>query len=228
MSNKSSGKNEGIFKIDWDLGTPEVAFLSVIFVVVFGFPLLLSRPEILLTSSVVFYILLYIIGFFGHVDDISSEGYKRVKKDRVITAIAIGLFGYLAIQLLFFVGLTLLATSEESLTMDKWELLIFNITFVVSAEELVFRDTVPFILTQAFNRFTNEYISLAIAFGLSSVLFGSFHIWTYGFDSLAVGKAILSGIFLSIIRIFGGLLSSYIAHMTYNGLNIIGLFMLPF
>lgn len=216
----------GGFEFNWKKGAPEVATLSVFFAVVLGLPLLLFKQQLLTIPSVIFYVILFIIGFFGHVDDVNQEAYDRVVRKDIYLAFALGLIGFLVIQVLFFLGLTLLATSEGTLTMDKWELLIFNLTFVIGAEELVFRDSFPFIFSQALGRVMRDDYAIILSFGLSSIIFGSLHIWTYGFDTLAVGKAIISGIILSVIRIFGGLLSSYIAHMTYNSLNILGMYAL--
>lgn len=226
--------SENNWVMDWDKGTPEVALLSVGFAVFLGLPLLLSRPEFLGIGSVIFYLFLFIIGFFGHVDDVTGEKFQKVEKDDVVLAIGIGLIGFLIIQAMFFIGLTLLATAEGTLTMTKWDLLIFNLTFVIAGEELVFRDTLPFIISQGIMAMSKEEseniekLSIAIGFVVSSVLFGAWHIWTYGFELLAVVKAIVAGIILSVIRVIGGLLASYIAHMAYNSINIMGLIILPF
>lgn len=215
--------NEGSFQVAWKEGTPEVATLSIFFATILGLPLFLQRTELLTIPAVIFYIILYIFGFFGHIDDINQEAYDRISKNKIYLAIGLGLLGFLIIQIMFFIGLVILATSE-TVQMDKWELLIFNLTFVISAEELVFRDSLPFALSKAFERFMKEGYAIGLAFTLSSVAFGLMHIWTYDFDTLAVGKAILAGIILSIIRIFGGLLASYISHLAYNTLNIMGMY----
>ncbi len=221
----SSRESEWL-EINWDEGTPEVSLLSVIIAVVFGLPLMLSNPQFLTIPSITFYLLLFIIGFFGHIDDITKEGYTRINKDSIARAVALGLLGYLVIQLMFFMGLTLLATSETAIKMDKWQLLIYNLAFVIPAEELVFRDSLPFILSQGLGRAINEKLAVAIAFVISAISFGALHIWTYGFNSIAVLKAIVSGVILGVVRILGGLLASYISHAMYNSLNILGLFIL--
>jgi membrane protease YdiL (CAAX protease family) len=215
-------------KIEWKLGTGEVAIVSVVFAVMFGLPMLLSKQEILSNPSVVFYIILFMFGFFGHVDDVSAEYFQGIEQKKFVLSIGLGLIGFLIIQVTFFIGLTLLATSEGAVALNKWELLIYNAVFVVAAEELVFRDTLPFLLSRVFNRaFSDENLSIAISFVLSSIAFGTLHIWTYGFDLIGVVKAVVSGIILSVIRIYGGLFSSYLAHLIYNSLNILGLFVLP-
>lgn len=214
-------------EVDWERGSTEVAIASVALCVFIGLPMLLGTPEILSMPAVVFYILLFMIGFFGHVDDLTEEQFRKAKWADFLEAIALGLFGFLVIQVLFLVGLSLLATGETTFVMNKWQLLAFNLTFVIAGEELVFRDSLPYLLSRAFNYAMPEILSVAIAFTVSSIAFGTLHIWTYGFNVVAVVKAILAGVILSVIRIFGGLLASYVAHMFYNSVNIIGLFTFP-
>ena len=219
-----------ILDIDWDEGAPEVATISIIVAVVFGLPLLLARNDILAHYSLVFYIVLFIFGFLGHIDDVNEEGFRQIQRKKLVLAIGLGLVGFLIIEITFLVGLTLLATGEATITMSKWEFLIFNICFVVPAEELVFRDTLPYYTTKVFDvPFKTENGDIPIAFGfiLSSIAFGTLHIWTYGFSTIAVIKAILAGVILSLIRIRGGLFASYLAHLMYNATIIMGLFILP-
>ena len=220
------------WKLEWKKGITEVATISVILALALGLPLMLSEEEFLRIPAIIFYIFLFIIGFFGHVDDVTEEAFKKVKWSDIVFAIGIGLIGFLIIQALFFVGLTLLATQEGLLTMTKEQLLIFNWCFVIGAEELVFRDTAPFYISSVFALIlpkteTGAKASIAIGFVISSILFGALHIWTYGFQMIAVVKAIFAGIILSIIRIFGGLLASWIAHFAYNTINIMGLMTFP-
>jgi len=219
-----------VLKIDWDEGTPEVATISIVVAVVLGLPLLLSNHVILAHYSLVFYIVLFIFGFLGHIDDVNEDSFRQIQKKKLVLAIGLGLIGFLIIEITFLVGLTLLSTSEGTIQMTPMELLIFNICFVVPAEELVFRDTLPYYTTKGFDAvFKTENGDIPIAFGfiLSAIAFGTLHIWTYGFDTIAVVKAILAGIVLGFIRIYGGLFSSYLAHLIYNATIIIGLFGIP-
>ena len=220
-------------EINWKEGVPEVAILTTIFLVFFGLPLMLERNDVLSSPSVVFYIILFIIGYLGHIDEINKESFDEVSSKKIGLAIGLGLIGFLIIQIMFFLGLTLLTTTENIVIMDKWELFRFNASFVIAGEELVFRDALPFLLSFVFKAIfeklevgdeeTINNLSVYISFGLSSLFFGLWHIWSYGFDSIAVLKAILSGVILSAIRIKAGLLASYLAHFTYNSLNIMGL-----
>lgn len=213
--------------IDWEKGAPEVALIAAIVGAALGLPLLIQVPQLLQYGQVLFYVVLYVFGFLGHVDDIDLGKFDEVDKERVLWAVVAAILGYFAILLTFIVGLTILDTgSQFKLVLDKVQLAVFNGSFVVTGEELVFRDSVPFLLAILFMKITKnkETASIVLAFLFSSILFGTLHIWAYAGDAIGVLKAIIAGIILSIIRFYGGLFASWMAHLFYNLSVIAGLF----
>lgn len=219
--------------IDWNQGGTIVAILTVVFVIFFGVPMFVSHAEILLTTSMLFYIILFMIGAFGHYDDFVKP---RLTKDDIIGTLAGALLGYLVIQVMFLFGLTMLRTPTATIltVLNRTEAILFNIAFVVPGEELIYRDTLPWILWIVFTnvRIKGESLSdqnsVIFAFLISSVAFGLSHFFAYQFDPIALLQAVVAGIVLSLVRIKFGIGASYGAHGLFNVLNLLGLFVLPF
>jgi membrane protease YdiL (CAAX protease family) len=218
--------------IDWNKGATLVSVLSILFGIMLGLPMLLGNPSILMTTSIIFYIILFIFATVGHFDDISKP--RLYKKDVLDTLIG-GLFGFLIIQVLFLFGLTMLRT-PDSLTLaviDRNEAIMFNLGFVVPGEELIFRDTLPFILFIILRSINikdhtiGDQNSLVFAFLTSSVFFGLLHFSAYNFNVIALVQAVIAGIVLSIVRIKYGIGASFMAHAVFNVLNLLGFFILP-
>lgn len=191
-----------------------------------------SHPEILLTSSMMFYVILFIIGAFGHYDDFTSP---RLSKDDVIGTVAGMLIGYLIIQVMFLFGLSMLRTPTATMmtVLNRQEAIFFNIAFVVPGEELIYRDTLPWVLWIILTNITirgttmGDQNAVIFSFLISSVLFGVSHFVAYGLNAIALLQAVLAGVVLSIVRIKLGIGASYGAHALFNVLNLLGLFVLP-
>ena len=201
--------------------------MTTILAVVLGLPLLLANPFLLSEGKAIFYIFLYVIGFFGHTDDLGKEGFKKMNSQTFFKGVAFGLIGWVGIQITFLFNLSLLET-QTSAGLDTAEMIFFNLTFVVVGEELVFRDSLPFMLFNLLAKKLDETDSFVVSFILSAVLFGVMHVVAYQSDLIAVVKAIIAGIILGFIRIYGGLFASYMSHALYNTFVIAGLFLLPF
>jgi len=226
-------ESEGYSKINWNLGVPEVALISAIVGPILGIPLMLQLPTILQCGQVVFYVVLFLIGVLGHIDDVNRQQFDLITKERLLTGVALGVLGYLAIVITFTMNLALLETLTQgttcSLSLSNVQLAVFNIAFIVPGEELVFRDTLPYWISNLLMKVSkdNEIISLTIAFLFSSIAFGLLHIFSYNGDYIGVIKAIVSGGILSLIRWKGGLLASFIAHLAYNLSIVVGLYIIP-
>lgn len=217
-----SVQGKGLSIVPWDRGVTEVSILSVIFGVFVGIPLLLFSSATLQSRSFLFYLFLWLLGVFGHADDIREENFKRVNVPDVATAILVGVIVWVVLEATFLINFSLLETTPSK-QMTTQEILAFNMAFVITGEELVFRDTLPYYLTMILNRkLTDETSASALAVIISAVSFGTFHIVAYEFDYVAVVKAIVAGIILGFARVVAGLLASYIAHFMFNIINILG------
>lgn len=208
--------------VPWEDGTTEVALLAVIFGVFIGVPLLLFSSAVRSSPTLVFYLFLWMLGVFGHIDDVKAERLARIKGASVAKAVLVGIIVFVVLELMFSLNLSLLETTPASLT--TLEALWFNMSFVIVGEELVFRDTCPYYLTVLLKRGTHDEVSATIiATLISAVAFGTFHVVAYQFDYISVAKAIVAGVLLGLARDFAGLLSSYIAHFLFNIINLLGI-----
>lgn len=216
--------------IDWNQGATLMTVIAIGSGIILGLPMLINKPEMLFTPSVLFYILLYVFAAAGHYDDVIRP---RIKGKDVTGTLIGGLLGYLIIQIMFLFGLTMLRTPNGGLALvplTRFEAIIFNLGFVVAGEELIFRDTLPFLLSIGFVSMNIKGYSLEerdaviFAFLISSVLFGLLHWTAYNFDPIALVQAVVAGVVLSIMRIKWGLGASYLAHALFNVLNLLGAF----
>jgi len=219
-------KNE---TIDWNKGATITSILAVIFGIFLGLPMLLSKPEILLTTSIIFYIILYMFATIGHYDDIINP---RITKQDVIDTLLGGLISFIMIEVLFMMGLTMLRTPTLAV-MTRSEAIYFNLGFVVPGEELIFRDTLPYVLTILLTSINikgatlGEKNSVIFAFIISSITFGMLHFAAYNLDPVALLQAVIAGIILSFVRIKFGIGASFTGHALFNVMNLLGLFILP-
>lgn len=214
-------KNGLLTLVPWSAGTVEVTFITILMGTFVGIPFLLTSPNVLASTAFVFYIFLLLIGILGHIDKVRAEQIRSVRSESVWKQIGVGIVGFVVLELTFVIQLSVLETTPANNSMTPVQALLFNMSFVICGEELVFRDTLPYYLSQLFSIKINEEAATALAFLLSGIVFGLFHIVAYGYDYIAVLKAIIAGFILSIARMYAGLLASYFAHFLFNITNIL-------
>ena len=110
---------------------------------------------------------------------------------------------------MLFVDNTIVGLSEQILSMPMWQMFLSIGIFGPFVEEIVFRG----FFLQSYQR-TGRIIGSMI---LSSVLFGMMHM---NFNQFAYGAAM--GLMLSLlVEATGSVLSSFIAHATFNSIEVV-------
>lgn len=212
--------------VRWEEGAAESIIMALLTFFFFGvFVFLADFNTILASPTTILYIILLLFGLIGNVTALLNI-QRNVTLRSFLIGIVGGFLGFLGLMVmgLFFnmiPGYTLLESSPTGIQLNFIQRLAYQLSFVAFAEELVFRNTLPFLLFIPFKAMVkNEEYAMTIAFMISSALFGMVHFVSYGFNVVQILIAFIAGVILSFVRIFGNLFSSTFAHLLYNVMSL--------
>jgi len=227
--------------VDWEEGVSESLFMSLTFFFFIGIFLFLSDfVALLLNPTTIFYIILLLFGITMNIPAL-IDIRKNITTSSVLKGIGLGFICLIVLSMMGLIfnmipGFTLLETTPVTpAPLTFVQRVSYQVTFVAFAEELVYRNTLPQLISTMILEGIEmakktpsknvEIIILTVSFEISSLLFGFTHYFAYGGNMMQVFIAFIAGTILSMFRIIGNLFSTTFAHLLYN-LTSISLFSL--
>lgn len=251
-------KDEAEGKFFWQRGTvPAFAITTV--AIFFALFVLLTNPT-LVTQPLV---LTYLIIFFGSIVILAYIGFdKALIKQSTIAGLVGGVLGFFLLILIsvffqFLSTLQLLETPPPG-PITPFENWIYQLVFVAITEELFFRQTLAYIISEFFLRkFMNPWRARQVSLILiMAIAFGVIHFAAYELNFWNIFNAVVAGAILGFIRygwprkkdgqvvydtveyegtviqvprlLFGGFFGCYLAHLLYNSIMLTQLMVIHF
>jgi membrane protease YdiL (CAAX protease family) len=242
----------------YQIGLTVTFAISTILLISLGAYVFVGNPALVTQTLVIFYVVLFL---FGGIFGLWAAGAQARARD--LTKGAIG--GFIGLLLLLIASvafqylstLQLLEVPPPAAIITPFENMVYQLVFVAITEEMIFRQTLPYILEWALGSRlslrTTRFLSLYL---ISSFGFATLHYAAYALNFWSIVNAFVAGLILAFVRdgaiigkkrtkeesvtwpggegtitviqkTFGGLLACWIAHLLYNFIQISQLLVFP-